>query len=241
MMDFFYNVMFEGHSGKEGHDSDSFHWPTKAAAQANGFSYTASDNGWSPNGRNAKCDGYSDANSVHIKGYYMGLAYDAVNAVAMEQRKQAWVVQHGVLSIGICAGPAAFNAYTSGIVNGSACTSNRGCWLDHAVATVGFGTQGSGDGRVDFWRIKNSWGTDWGENGYIRIVREQNCLGLGEETIAVLVGNNEEVTTPAPTTPEPTTPEPTTPEPTTPEPTTPEPTPPEPTTPEPTTPEPTTP
>jgi hypothetical protein len=200
MMDFFYNVLYEGHDGSEGYHSDSFHWPLKTAADNNGFSYSGSDDGWNLSSRNQKCDGYSAADSVHVKGYYIGLAYDTNQAIALERQKKEWVVKYGVLSIAICASPAEFNDYSGGIVHGQSCTRNYGCRLDHAVATVGYGTEGG----LDFWRIKNSWGEYWGDNGYIRVVREQNCLGLGEETIGVIVGRNSD-TTPSPSpTPSPT-------------------------------------
>lgn len=45
---------------------------------------------------------------------------------------------------------------------------------DHAVLLVGYTT--------DYWIVKNQWGSDWGENGFIRISRnrDSNCL-LGVE------------------------------------------------------------
>ena len=40
---------------------------------------------------------------------------------------------------------------------------------DHAVVAVGWGTDESiGE---DYWIIKNSWGAEWGEDGYIKIKR----------------------------------------------------------------------
>ena len=39
--------------------------------------------------------------------------------------------------------------------------------LDHAVVVVGYGTTEDG---VDFWLIKNSWNTHWGEKGFFRHV-----------------------------------------------------------------------
>uniref|UniRef100_A0A0E0E0C6 Cathepsin propeptide inhibitor domain-containing protein n=1 Tax=Oryza meridionalis TaxID=40149 RepID=A0A0E0E0C6_9ORYZ len=43
---------------------------------------------------------------------------------------------------------------------------------NHAVAVVGYGTASDG---TRYWLLKNSWGTDWGENGYMRIAVDADC------------------------------------------------------------------
>ncbi|MFS7952468.1 putative ananain protein [Helianthus anomalus] len=42
-----------------------------------------------------------------------------------------------------------------------------GTGLDHDVVVVGYGTEAG----KNYWLVRNSWGADWGEQGYVRIER----------------------------------------------------------------------
>ncbi|KAG1368841.1 putative glucose-induced degradation protein 8-B [Cocos nucifera] len=66
------------------------------------------------------------------------------------------------VSVGICGSERAFQLYSKGIFTGPCSTS-----LDHAVLIVGYGSK---DG-VDYWILKNSWGTNWGMDGYMHMLR----------------------------------------------------------------------
>jgi len=66
------------------------------------------------------------------------------------------------VSVAIEADQRDFQLYKSGVFTGKCGTS-----LDHGVLVVGYGTDESGD----FYLIKNSWGTTWGDNGYIKLGR----------------------------------------------------------------------
>jgi C1A family cysteine protease len=68
------------------------------------------------------------------------------------------------VSVAIEADQASFQLYKSGVFTGT-CGTN----LDHGVLAVGYGTDSSSG--LDFYKVKNSWGTGWGEGGYIRMVR----------------------------------------------------------------------
>jgi hypothetical protein len=65
------------------------------------------------------------------------------------------------VSIAIEADQNVFQGYTSGILNDASCGTN----LDHGVVAVGYDDTGS----TPYYIVRNSWGTAWGEAGYVRI------------------------------------------------------------------------
>jgi C1A family cysteine protease len=69
------------------------------------------------------------------------------------------------VSIAIEADKQCFQFYSGGVLTGASCAC--GTQLDHGVLTVGYGT----DSGTDYWIVKNSWGTTWGEEGYIKLER----------------------------------------------------------------------
>jgi len=78
-------------------------------------------------------------------------------------------LQSQPVSIAIEADQSSFQFYRSGVFTGPC-----GQQLDHGVLLVGSGT----DGAQEYWRVKNSWGVSWGDQGYIRMIRGQNMCGL---------------------------------------------------------------
>jgi len=86
-----------------------------------------------------------------------------------EQLKSA-LANHGPIAIGIQANQDAFQYYKSGII-----TSGCGQDLDHGVLAVGYGIE---DG-TPYFLVKNSWGTWWGDKGYVKIgAGQDNTCGI---------------------------------------------------------------
>ncbi|KAJ6223737.1 hypothetical protein RDWZM_002282 [Blomia tropicalis] len=82
---------------------------------------------------------------------------------------QQTLVKFGPLYIGVDADPLSYRNYRSGIVDDRLCSER----INHAVLLVGY--------TPDAWIIKNSWGKNWGEEGYFRVARGKNMCGVNTE------------------------------------------------------------
>ncbi|XP_043703603.1 vignain-like [Telopea speciosissima] len=111
------------------------------------YGYTAQDGSCDPSKQNAPMvtiDGHQDV--------------PANNEAALMQ-----AVANQPVSVAIEASGYAFQFYSEGVFAGPC-----GTQLDHGVAIVGYGNAADG---TKYWIVRNSWGADWGEQGYIRMQR----------------------------------------------------------------------
>jgi len=121
---------------------------------------------------------YEDGNKAELesvygyKGVKGSCAYKASSATAVTVSDYADVtpdsvpqmkaaLAQGPLAVAIEADKMVFQTYKTGVLNSTKCGTN----LDHAVLAVGYGTEAG----QDYWLVKNSWNTTWGDQGYIKL------------------------------------------------------------------------
>ena len=100
------------------------------------------------------------------------------------------------VAIAIQANQPVFHLYKSGVLDGKCGTK-----LDHGVLVVGYGTDAS-LGK-DYWKVKNSWGASWGEEGFVRIVRGKNMCGIAQKASYPTATALKDVSPPPPSPPSP--------------------------------------
>ncbi|KAH8370499.1 hypothetical protein KR093_003695 [Drosophila rubida] len=70
--------------------------------------------------------------------------------------------------ISVCIDASLFQHYQSGVFNEPSCSNQS---TNHCVVVDGYGTDSVGG---DYWLARNSWGENWGEDGYIRMARNRD-------------------------------------------------------------------
>lgn len=87
----------------------------------------------------------------------------------------------GPIAAGIDGAQRSFQFYKSGLYYDPKCVTE----VNHAVVIVGYGKTDAGE---EYWICKNSWDTDWGEQGYIRMARnKKNHCGITSLARSVLI------------------------------------------------------
>jgi cathepsin F len=82
--------------------------------------------------------------------------------------------------------------YKSGVWTGHISSSPAilGCsktGLNHAVLLVGYGVDDSASPSTPYWIVKNSWGVNWGEEGYFRITRGTGACGINTAVTSAVI------------------------------------------------------
>ena len=82
---------------------------------------------------------------------------------------KAEIFQNGPISCGIQATNAMEHKYANGVFGEP--PSEIDSRINHVVEVVGWGTDNKNN---NYWHVRNSWGTEWGEDGFMRLVTSDN-------------------------------------------------------------------
>lgn len=126
------------------------------------FPYVARDDSCNPpHAHHEKIDSWA----------YVGNSWSVPSVAAIKQA----IYDYGPVSVAICVGPA-FQIYSGGVFQTNETASCNG-GVNHAVVLVGW------DDSQGIWHLRNSWGPDWGENGYMRIKYGTSNVGYSANYI----------------------------------------------------------
>lgn len=100
------------------------------------------------NGKVGRCNANTQLGVAKTTGQYQVSANTNSIKAALAQQP---------VSVAIQADTSTFQTYSSGVITSASCGTN----IDHAVLAVGYGE--------DYYIVKNSWGTWWGDQGYVKI------------------------------------------------------------------------
>ncbi|KAF2071049.1 hypothetical protein CYY_007625 [Polysphondylium violaceum] len=132
-----------------------------------GYPYTATDT--------AACR--YDSNSI-------GATMSAIgNVTNFSEDSLLRAVQQAPVAVAIDAGNRSFQLYKSGVYYEPACSTTR---LSHAVLLVGYGEDLTST-HSQYWIVKNSWSTKWGNQGYIYMSRGSNMCGIASESSYAII------------------------------------------------------
>ncbi|XP_018649821.1 cathepsin F (C01 family) [Schistosoma mansoni] len=123
--------------------------------------------------KNEKCHLKTDGVAVYINS--------SVNLTQDETELAAWLYHNSTISVGMNALLLQF--YQHGISHPWWIFCSK-YLLDHAVLLVGYGVS---EKNEPFWIVKNSWGVEWGENGYFRMYRGDGTCGINTVATSALI------------------------------------------------------
>lgn len=108
-------------------------------------------------GRDGTCKYKSSNGKVSVTSY----AEIKKSGTTSQQNMMMSAINTSPISVAIEADKFVFQTYSSGVITSSKCGTN----IDHAVQATGYNT----DGSTSYFNVRNSWGSSWGDKGYVKI------------------------------------------------------------------------
>lgn len=126
-------------------------------------------------GRGGRCKYKKERSVATLRDYMFVPSGD-------EMKLQEAIANIGPISVAIDASHESFWYYSSGIYHEPNCNED---YINHAVLVVGYGVDEKGR---EYYIIKNSWGENWGEDGYMKLARnKKNHCGIASSATYPIV------------------------------------------------------
>jgi len=129
--------------------------------------YMADDESCAPIDTCRNCVGPPGSGTCFAQTNFTSFYVDQYADITGVPNIMAEIYARGPVAAGIDA--TVLETYTGGII-----TVTQPANIDHIVSIVGWGTEGG----IDYWIVRNSWGQYWGEQGWFRIIRGVDALGI---------------------------------------------------------------
>lgn len=181
-------------------DTDKYITSVKGLASEKAYPYCSGTYGCKGSSKKQKKNGVCNKaleakpvaffnNGYQVSGGPTDCSWCTKNTPVDETQMKKHLFTAGTVTIAINS--QYFDDYKSGIMSpkASKCKGDLNS-LDHQVMIVGYGSENG----VDYWKIKNSWGTDWGEAGFCRIVRGSNRCGVASDASHIVANAPSKVT-----------------------------------------------
>lgn len=111
--------------------------------------------------------------TANSSSFSVGVAGGSVNITQGDEDEMLHAVfEHGPVSIAFQVVDG-FRDYATGVYTSTVCL-NTADNVNHAVLAVGFGNENG----TDYWIVKNSWSSAWGDHGFFKIQRGVNMCGV---------------------------------------------------------------
>merc|ERR1719199_117555 len=106
----------------------------------------------------------------------VGSTYSTISSQPSQESNMLAQIQESPMSV--CVDATLWQTYQGGVITAS---SGCGTEIDHAVQATGYNAEGN------YWIVRNSWGTTWGENGFVWVEYGSNVCGITDQATTVSV------------------------------------------------------
>jgi len=115
------------------------------------------------------CRNCNPGEACFVPDKYLVYGVEEFGWVSGEENMMQEIYQRGPIACGIAV-PDALEEYTGGIY----CDDTGNMEIVHDISVVGYGEE---DGQK-YWLVRNSWGSNWGEEGFFRVCRGTNNIAI---------------------------------------------------------------